>query len=78
MTLQMAASFTFFVDMTFVVYTAYINRNTATFTQILDSTFIFVWGLVYSTKLLMLNLVCQTIYDKVIRLNSKLTLVCSA
>lgn len=71
MSLQMTSYFAFIVELCREIYTIYINKNKRMFEQLLDSIFVYIWGIVYSIMILTLNHICQTVYYKV-KINYKL------
>ncbi|XP_025266010.1 uncharacterized protein LOC112638449 [Camponotus floridanus] len=65
MTLQMASYFAFFLELCCELYTEYVDKETDTLEQFLNKLFTYIWAVIYTTKLLVLNHICQTICDKV-------------
>ncbi|XP_011633203.1 uncharacterized protein LOC105424569 [Pogonomyrmex barbatus] len=64
MSLQMTSYFMFIVELSREAYTIYIDKNAIEIGYVLDSFFAYIWGIIYSAKLLSLNYICQTVYDK--------------
>lgn len=65
MTLQMASYFAFFVELCCEAYTEYIDKETDKLERFLNNLFTYIWAVIYTTKILTLNHICQMISDKV-------------
>ncbi|XP_029160047.1 uncharacterized protein LOC114932041 [Nylanderia fulva] len=64
MTLQMASYFMTFVELCCEIYTLCIINNENTIQNFFYTILTYIWIIVYSAKLLVLNHICQIICDK--------------
>lgn len=66
MIVQMTSYFTFIVELCYEIYIMHIDRNSIMMLGHLgDSIFAYIWGIIYSIIILILNHVCQTVNCKV-------------
>ncbi|XP_071632448.1 uncharacterized protein [Temnothorax longispinosus] len=64
MTVQMTSYFAFILELCLEIYSTYISKTSKSSGHILDNIFAYVWGIMYSVIILILNHICQTVYYK--------------
>lgn len=75
MTLEMACLFTFLVELFLDIYELYADDSKNMFYQIMESSIIYIWAVLFIMKLLALNYICQIVCDKVTTLRELLSAV---